>query len=45
MKTVKVITNKGVFEAEVIQENHKTLIVKLPDGNHIKRKKSTQLVK
>lgn len=45
MKTIEVITNKGNLAAELLKENAKTVIVKLPDGNVIKRKKSTQVVK
>lgn len=36
---IKVKTNKGVLTAEVVQENAKTWIVRLPDGNIVKRHK------
>lgn len=36
---VTVHTNRGVQSATVIRENSKTRIVRLPDGNIIKRHK------
>lgn len=40
MKHIEVKTNKGTMRAEVIRENPKTWIVKLPDGNIVKRHKT-----
>lgn len=39
MKHIQIKTNKGAMNAEVIRENSKTWIVRLPDGNIIKRHK------
>ncbi len=35
---------KGIVTATVLRENPKTLIVRLPDGNVIKRHKQKRLV-
>ena len=35
---------RKVLRAEVMKENDKTVIVKLPDGNIVKRKKIRDLV-
>jgi len=47
METVKVYLGKEkkVVEVELVDERGTTIMVKLPDGNVIKRKKSTQVVK
>jgi hypothetical protein len=39
MKRIKVKTNQGIKDAEVVRENAKTYIVQLSDGNIIKRHK------
>ena len=39
MKTIEAQTNKGRQVAEVLQENAKPRIVRLPDGKIIKRHK------
>jgi hypothetical protein len=39
MQTVTVNTSKGNLEATVLKENAKTRIVRLPDGNIVKRHK------
>lgn len=36
---IEVKTSKGNLRAEVVKENNRTLWVKLPDGNVIKRHK------
>lgn len=35
--TIRVLTNRGVRNALVLQCNHHTVNVRLPDGNIIKR--------
>ena len=44
MKTVTVRTNQGELEATLVRENAKTIWVRLPDGNEIKRHKAKHLV-
>ena len=39
MKRIEITTSKGPVSVEVIKENAKTWIVRLPDGNVIKRHK------
>jgi hypothetical protein len=41
---IKVKTNKGEMNAEVIKSNAKTVIVRLPDGNVIKRHKAKHVI-
>ena len=41
---IKVKTNKGKMNAEVIKNNAKTVIVRLPDGNVIKRHKEKHVI-
>lgn len=40
---IEVKTSKGTQRAEVVKENKKTFIVRLPDGNVIKRHKEKHL--
>jgi len=42
---ILVTTSKGPLMAEVIKENAKTLIVRLPDGNVVKRHKVKHVVR
>jgi hypothetical protein len=44
MMQIKVKTNKGEMKAEVIKTNSKTVIVRLPDGNVIKRHKEKHVI-
>lgn len=45
MKTIQVSTkSKGVLQAEVLTENTHTFIVRLPDGNIVKRHKKKHCV-
>lgn len=37
---MKIKTNKGTLAVELVSENEKTVWVRLPDGNVIKRNKS-----
>ena len=47
METIKIYLgqDKRVVEVELVENREKNVLVKLPDGNIIKRKKSTQVVK
>ena len=36
---IDITTNKGIQSAEVLSENPKTWVVRLPDGNVVKRHK------
>lgn len=42
---VIVKTSKGELRAEVLKNNSKTMIVRLPDGNVVKRHKVKHLVR
>lgn len=44
MKTTTVSTSKGPLQAEVLQNNTKTVIVRLPDGNIVKRHKTKHVI-
>lgn len=44
MMQIKVKTNKGEMKTEVIKNNAKTVIVRLPDGNIIKRHKEKHVI-
>jgi|NOAtaT_7_FD_contig_31_8903004_length_977_multi_12_in_0_out_0_1 hypothetical protein len=44
MKTITVSTSKGLLEAEVLKNNAKTVIVRLPDGNIVKRHKTKHVI-
>jgi len=43
-ETIRVRLKKGVVEAEVLEVRPRTLLVRLPDGNVIVRKKSRDIV-
>jgi hypothetical protein len=41
---IKVVLGVGVVEGRVIQENEKTILVKLPNGSVVKRHKDKHIV-